>query len=68
MGIRLTDDMDRTLDLGGLYFQMGLLIQFVEKTNIRDTPLSRHEIDEKLAVAKTQQALKIKKSSKASQK
>ena len=31
LGIRLTDDKDRTIDLNGLDFQIAILIQFVDK-------------------------------------
>ena len=32
LGVRLTDDKDRTIDLNGLDFQLAILIQFVDKS------------------------------------
>ena len=38
LGVRLTDDKDRTIDLNGLDFQLAILIQFVDKVGTQIAP------------------------------
>ncbi len=38
LGVRLTDDKDRTIDLNGLDFQIAILIQFVDKMESQLAP------------------------------
>ena len=73
MGIRLTDDNERTIDLNGLDFQVAILIQFIDSgTQIEYSP-SRMTIDNRLAQAQQlltpqQDNIKIKKSNKKGKK
>ena len=45
IGVRLTDDKDRTIDLNGLDFQIAILFQFVDKSANFLPPPNRQEID-----------------------
>ena len=45
IGVRLTDDKDRTIDLNGLDFQIAILFQFVDKSVNQLPPPNRQEID-----------------------
>jgi hypothetical protein len=41
IGIRLTDDKHRTIDLNGLHFQLSLKLSFIHKEVLREPPLRR---------------------------
>ena len=45
IGIKLTDDKGRTIDLNGLDFQIALLIQFVDKSVNQLPPPSRQDLE-----------------------
>jgi hypothetical protein len=63
IGVRLTDDKDRTIDLNGLDFQIAILFQFVDKSVSFLPPPNRQEID-----AMTQPNIKNNTPSKTSKK
>ena len=63
IGIKLTDDRNRAIDLNGLNFQLGILIQFVPKGNPLLTNPSRQSINNDLA-----SRIKIDNSKKGSKK
>lgn len=69
LGVRLTDDKDRTIDLNGLDFQIALLIQFVDKMSEITTSPSRQQIQDTIAKNTPQNKdIKIKKSGRKSNK
>ncbi len=69
LGVRLTDDKDRTIDLNGLDFQIALLIQFVDKMTEITTSPSRQQIQDIITKNTTQKKdIKIKKSGRKSNK
>lgn len=49
IGIKLTDDQNRAIDLNGLNFQVGILIQYLPKGNPLQTNPSRSQINNELA-------------------
>ena len=65
IGIKLTDDRNRAIDLNGLNFQIGILIQFIPQGLRRITNPSREMINNDLA---SRQSLKISGSKKPSKK
>lgn len=65
LGIRLTDDKDRTIDLNGLDFQIAILLQYVGMATPPKTP-SRKEIDE--ALNNKKENIKNKPTTKTSKK
>ena len=48
VGIKLTDDRNNPIDLNGLNFQLGILIQFIPKGTRINTNLSRQQIDNQI--------------------
>jgi len=64
VGIKLTDDRNNAIDLNGLNFQLGILIQFLPKGTRIQTNLSRQQIDDIQSVNIKNNTLKIKKNSK----
>ena len=65
IGIKLTDDRNRAIDLNGLNFQIGILIQFIPQGLRRITNPSREMINNDLA---SRQSLKISGDKKPSKK
>ena len=65
IGIKLTDDRNRAIDLNGLNFQIGILIQFIPQGLRRITNPSREMINNDLA---SRQSLKISGNKKPSKK
>ena len=43
IGIRLTDDRNREIDLNGLHFQLSLKIAYIHKEKLREPPPRRYE-------------------------
>ena len=70
MGVRLTDDIDNTIDLNGLNFQFALLIQYVEKQPQFNFAPSRQNIDNAINqnIADNNKSLKIKNGKSKSKK
>ena len=64
IGIKLTDDRNNAIDLNGLNFQLGILIQFLPKGTRIQTNLSRQQIDDIQSANAKNYELKIKKNSK----
>ena len=66
VGIKLTDDRNNPIDLNGLNFQLGILIQFIPKGTRINSNLSRQQIDNQITSNQKdyQDSIKIKKNSK----
>jgi hypothetical protein len=43
IGIRLTDDRNRSIDLNGHHFQLSLKIAYIHKEKLREKPPRRYE-------------------------
>ena len=43
IGIKLTDDRNRAIDLNGLHFQLSLKISYIHKEKLREAPPRRYE-------------------------
>jgi len=67
IGIRLTDDKHRSIDLNGLHFQLSLKIAYIHKEVLRDIPTRRAVLEEKPSV-KQKGPLKIEKKKKTKKK
>jgi hypothetical protein len=63
IGVKLTDDRNRAIDLNGLHWQMSLKIAYIHKEDLRTAPPRRYE-----SLQPTTETLKINKKQRKSKK
>ena len=61
IGIKLTDDRNRAIDLNGLHFQLSLKIAYIHKEILRDKPPRRYRATPQIV---EEEDVKIKKKTK----